>query len=113
VDAFKPEFAKTGELDRYDNTISTLHQFEELPYPDNMLKHGAKIEVEWESSSSNTKISPSVYLLYVNDLDHLVGEIFRVCSRDPSVFTWDLSSVSHARDIIMWRNAVGPQLLPS
>lgn len=108
------------ELDRFDKTVVALHQFEDIRYPDNVLKLGAAILLDWNSSSGIAASSssaapvknanvPSLYHLSVNDLDHLVAKIFAVCSRNPIFFMSCFPQ--YAREIIVRDNPVAAQLL--
>ncbi len=107
-DAFKADFPST-ELPQFDATIADIHDFEEIRYPDEVLKNGAQMVVDWGSTPAQSSASEPMYKLHVNDLDRLIGEIFRVLSRNPLFFTGGLKR--DVRDMLACDNPVATQLL--
>src|SRR5207248_6494099 len=93
--AFKAQFATGGELDQFDATIAKLQDFEDIRYPDKVLKLGAQMLVEWNGTpgTGGFASSPPLYQLNVNDLDRLVAKIFEVSSRNPLFFTSYLAAL--------------------
>lgn len=111
--AFKVQFG-TAQLDRFDTTISALHKFEDIRYPDRILNEGARMVVEWRSSTSeNSRPSvPPVYRLVVNELDCLIADIFDICSLNLFFFTSHMIGTPHVQQILMDNNPIAERLLP-
>jgi len=111
--AFKKDFPDPL-LPHFDKTIADIEEFEDIRYPDNLLKHGAQIVVGIRGSVP-AKISPipsrrePLYKFYVDDVDRLIGEIFRVSSRNPLFFTMCLSA--EFREILARDNPVAAQIV--
>jgi len=113
--AFKAQFASAGQLDQFDGTITKLHEFEDIRYPEKVLALGAHMLVEWEPAvpaTAHFALSSPLYQLTATDLDRLVAKIFEVSSRNPFFFTTYLAVQPHAREIISRDNPVAAQLLP-
>jgi hypothetical protein len=113
--AFKTQFASAGELDQFDGTIAKVHEFEDIRYPDKVLKLGAQMLVDWGATSSVALAfgaAPPLYQLNVHDLDRLVAKILEACSRNPLFFTSYLAALPHAREILTHDNPVAAHLLP-
>src|SRR5438874_10791849 len=45
--AFRAHF-QSRELDRFDATIADINRWEDLRYPEKMLRTGAQISIDWE-----------------------------------------------------------------
>jgi hypothetical protein len=114
--AFKAQFSPAGQLDDFDETITKLHQFDDIRYPDKVLTLGAQMIVEWAAApvpgTGGFSPAPPLYGLNVNDLDRLVAKIFEASSRNPLFFTSYLAGFPHAREIIRRDNPAAAQLLP-
>jgi hypothetical protein len=110
---YKTQFAGGGELDPFDAVIKQLHEFQDIRYPDKILKAGAHMMVTADSTMGIATQSPSPHLYWFNynDVDRLVGKIFEVSGRNLSFFTSDFSK-PHAREIISHENPITAQLLP-
>lgn len=106
--AFKADFP-SPELLQFDTTIADIDDFEEIRYPDKVLKNGAQMMIDWGSIPTQSNRSEPIYRLHVNDLDCLIGEIFRASSRNPLFFTCGLSR--DAREVLARDNPVAMQLL--
>jgi hypothetical protein len=81
-----------ASLDRFDGPISTLHDFEEIRYPEPVLEKGmlSTIEIIKEKSGEtgggqSTKMPQ--YKLCVQEIDELVAAIFVAASRNPKAFS--------------------------
>jgi hypothetical protein len=78
---FKIEFP-APELGAFDDTIADVEDFEEVRYPDSVLKHGALMIVDYRGTAApvQTSGSPSrpepEYRFYFDDVDRLIGAIF-------------------------------------
>jgi methionyl-tRNA synthetase len=78
-------------LDQFDDTLSSLHRFEDIRYPDSILSKGmlATIDITRHAPLTNPpglnlpRQEPT-YELCVQDIDELVGEIFAITSANPS-----------------------------
>jgi hypothetical protein len=96
-DSFKVSFPST-ELPQFDATIVDINDFEEIRYPDKVLKNGAEMRIEFVAHpaemialSSQLGVSKPIdvnqqYLLYPPDVDRLILEICHALSLNPKVF---------------------------
>lgn len=89
-DAFKAEFSDE-ELDEFDSVISLLDEFEELRYPDSILKNGASVMLQITAPvtahlSNLGSVAVPEYTLVLNDIDRLFARILQVSSRNPLFF---------------------------
>jgi hypothetical protein len=107
-DAFKADFPST-ELPQFDTTIADIHDFEEIRYPNEVLKNGAQMVVDWGSIPAQSSASEPMYKLHVNDLDRLIWEIFCASSRNPKYFTAGVKP--EVRAMLARENPVAAQLL--
>jgi hypothetical protein len=96
------------DLNEFDDTITSVNEFEVLRYPDEVLAHGAEIRLDWvpftpppEFAGTGT-ISVPKYKVVVSDIDRLVATIFKVCSRNPLFFTGGMNA--YAREAITHQN---------
>jgi hypothetical protein len=88
------EIKKTDPaLSRFDNLIVSLDKYEEIRYPDKLLLEGAslhiditKVGAEMNKSSGEHADKLPVYKVCVEEIDELVAALFRLGSRNPSVF---------------------------
>jgi hypothetical protein len=88
--AFKEDFPSPN-LRRHDKPISGLDKFEDIRYPDAILKHGMAATAQWRGPpaavTSYGKIKTvRQYVLVVSDIDALVADVFRICSWNPGVY---------------------------
>jgi len=88
--------------------IKKLDLFEEIRYPDRILKLGLNTAVSMKAGDASP---PPRYEVVIEDTDRLVATIFSACSRNPFVFTSGLSP--HARDMLTRDNVVSAQLVRS
>lgn len=92
--AFKTQIADSG-LVSFDTLISSLHDFEELRYPDSILSKGmaATFGVKRDSNTVATSVVPlPTYELYLEEIDALVDKIFDVAAVDPAPFVVSLNT---------------------
>jgi hypothetical protein len=86
---FKQQVGDTS-LGRFDRIIEELNKFEEVRYPDELMKRGASmvfnITKAGAAMTSIRGVSEPNYSLCLEDLDELVAEIFKIASRNPSVY---------------------------
>ena len=107
--AFKTDFRSTALL-QFDETVAEIAKFEEIRYPDNVLEHGAKMQVDWGPIPAQIGASsPPLYKLYPKNLDRLVWGIFSASCRNPLFFTTRLKP--DVRDMLARDNPVAAQLL--
>ena len=113
--AFKGDFPSIALLE-FDTIIADLAKFEDIRYPDTVLKRGAKIIIEYQSAltpkpqlSTPPRPEPE-YKLDFYEMDRLVGAIFRVSSLNPLFFTLGLKP--DVRAMLARDNPVAAQLLP-
>jgi hypothetical protein len=108
-DAFKAAFPST-ELPQFNTTIADINEFEDIRYPDKVLKSGALMLVDWRSIPAETGASSlKLYKLNASDVDRLIGEIFRASSRNPLFFTSGLKP--DVRAMLARDNPVADQIL--
>ena len=91
------------KLDKYDVRIKQLDKFEEIRYPDRIVRKGmfASVSIKRPSqpaSMSGRSAQPRGYHLVVEELDELVKVIFDKCSLNPDFFFSKLGP--EARSII-------------
>jgi hypothetical protein len=88
---FKTEFP-APILAQYDQLIKDIEDFEEIRYPEKVIKQGAVMILGYRSTNSTPAGSGSpqrqepIYTLYYDDVDRLIGELFTVLSRNPLFF---------------------------
>jgi len=93
--AFK-EYVADSTLDRFDETISTLHDFENLRYPDQedgMVTKGMLCHLEFESDVADEiskQTQTTEYKIVVDHIDILVKIIFDKAEINPQFFTKSL-----------------------
>jgi hypothetical protein len=87
-DAFKVQ-ANDPTLARFDSVISTLHEFEELRYPDSVMVKGmqctfniTKAGAAMTTGATATFPLPPQYDLVFEEIDELVEAIFAAASRN-------------------------------
>ena len=88
--AFKADFPATA-LKQHDKTISCLHKFEDIRYPDKVIERGMGVSVEWSGPAGKVTTlgrikTPKQYAIVVSDIDDLIADVFKVCSRNPHAF---------------------------
>jgi hypothetical protein len=87
-EAFKQQ-TNDAALKRFDSTISDLHRFEDIRYPDSILAKGMGATVEIVRSTIPTVYKgPAVplYRVCVQEIDELVEAIFSAASLNPRYF---------------------------
>jgi hypothetical protein len=104
--AFKADFPATA-LQQHDKTISCLDKFEDIRYPDNVIKYGMGVSLEWSGPAGQVTTSggmqtPRQYAIVVSDIDDLIADVFKVCSRNPVAF---IGTHPAAREAITRHNA--------
>ncbi len=88
--AFKVDFPNPA-LDRHDKTISGLDKFEDIRYPDAILKYGMRTTAQWSGPADTVTAygeikTPKQYTLVVSDIDDLIADVFKISSWNPGVF---------------------------
>jgi hypothetical protein len=88
-ETFKAQ-ANDTSLNRFDGVIEELNKFEDIRYPDNLLKNGASmtfgITKAGAAMTSTSGVSVPSYELCLEEIDELIAEIFKVASRNPNVY---------------------------
>lgn len=95
-DKFK-ERHDTGQLSEYDQLITALHAFENIRYPDKIIRNGAAMSVGFGGTA---RANPSgvlaakepAYALDVCEIDRLIATIFRTTPFNPTFFTGKLTA---------------------
>ena len=88
--AFKTDFSSLP-LTQHDRTISRLNKFEKIRYPDAIIKSGMQVTVQWSGSVAEMKVgaranTPEQYVIVVSDIDHLIADVMKSSSWNPSAF---------------------------
>ena len=104
--AFKADFPDPA-LKRHDKTISRLHKFEAIRYPEGIIKHGMGLSAEWFGPAGQVTTygglkTPKQYAIVISKIDDLVADVFKVCSRNPVVF---FGTNPHALEALTRNNA--------
>ncbi len=77
----------TENLTHFDNVVDKLNEFEELRYPDEILRGGAFISCAFVTAARVPAPGPSVvepaYVLSVTDIDELMRKLFTLCGINP------------------------------
>jgi hypothetical protein len=108
--AFKADFPSPALLE-FDATIADIAGFEDIRYPDRVLKYGVQIRIDYRSvPQQSAPSSPPEYKLDFYEIDRLVGAIFGVSSLNPLFFTMGLKPDVQA--MLARDNPVAAQLLP-
>jgi hypothetical protein len=109
--AFKARFS-SDTINGFDRTITALHHFEEIRYPDKVLRDGATVQGSQPTSTEDATASSKIYGVNKDDLDRLVVTIFCVCGVNSSVYFSAAANRSpHTREMIVNDNPVAEQLL--
>ena len=91
---FKAQIEDSG-LDSFDTLITSLHDFEELRYPDSVLSKGMAAMLGVKRLTNAEVATPGVsvptYELYLEEIDALVDKIFHVASVNPAFFVGSLN----------------------
>jgi hypothetical protein len=88
--AFKADFPDPA-LKRHDKTISSLDKFEDIRYPDAIMKHGMGASAQWHGPPAKITMrgglkTPKQYAIVVSDIDDLVADVFKASSWKPGAF---------------------------
>jgi hypothetical protein len=107
-EAFKG-MAGDASLSRFDQVIAELNRFEDIRYPDEILQSGASIMFDvtkvGAAMSSVSGVSEPQYKLCLEDIDEMVGEIFKIASRNPDAYLKSMLR-EHASQYLNRDNAV-------
>jgi hypothetical protein len=80
-----------NDLDKFDDVIGRLHEFEDLRYPDAVLLRGMMLRIDpgkRPPGGAATHSGPEpTYELYLGDVDELMDRVFDVASINPVFFT--------------------------
>jgi hypothetical protein len=103
---FKADFPDPS-LKRHDNTISCVNKFEAIRYVDGITKYGMGATAQWSGPAAEVKTfgglkTPKQYAIVVSDIDDLVADVFKVCSRNPVAF---FGTNPHALEALTRNNA--------
>jgi hypothetical protein len=110
--AFKTQ-ASDPALSQYDSVISTLHEFEEIRYPDSVVANGMQCVINIRkvgaamTSATSAGPMPPLYELCLEEIDELVGAIFVAASRNPKAYFFSSRFNPAAKQYVIKDNAVG------
>jgi hypothetical protein len=104
--SFKADFPEPA-LKRHDKTISCVNKFEAIRYVDGITKYGMGATAQWCGPAGEVKTfgglkTPKQYAIVVSEIDDLVVDVFKVCSRNPVFF---FGTNPHAREALIRNNA--------
>jgi hypothetical protein len=108
--AFKTQTSDPA-LNQYDGVILTLHEFEEIRYPDPIVVNGMQCVINitkvGASMTSGTSAGPMppLYQICLEEIDELVGAIFKAASRNPKAYIGRLFK-PEAKEYVIKDNAV-------
>jgi hypothetical protein len=109
--AFKADFPSTALLE-FDATIADIAGFEDIRYPDKILKHGVQIIIDYRAQPREPSLRPEPeYRLDFYEIDRLIGAIFGVSSQNPLYYTLGLKP--DVRAMLARDNPVADQILGS
>jgi hypothetical protein len=104
---FKAEVQDASELTQFDHTIRQLEAFEDIRYPDGIVRDGAIIIVG--AGGIVSPATPRTYSIVVEEIDRLVPAIFKASSRNPKFFTTRFND--YARAALTTNNPVAQDIL--
>jgi hypothetical protein len=97
----------------FDKVIEELNKFESIRYPDALLAKGATMMfdvIRWDGAESALSQSGSTsqphYRLCLEEIDELVGEIFRIASRNPEAYLRTMLMKKDAQNYLRRDNTV-------
>ena len=111
---FKGDFS-SPELSEFDQSITDLARFEDIRYPDTILKMGALIRIDYNSARTpppqlSTPPQPEPeYKVDFYEMDRLIGTIFKVSKLNPLFFTTGLKP--EVQEMLARGNPVADQIL--
>src|SRR5882724_4655376 len=110
-ETFKNEFP-SPDLAQFDSTITDLHGFVDIRYPDQVVTGGAQMLLDWgpPSFARAGTSSPPLYKFDMHEVDRLVSKIFDVSSRVLKTFISRLKP--DVQEMLARNNPVAAQLLP-
>jgi hypothetical protein len=97
LNALWAEFRKyftDPKFDRFTATITELHNFEQIRYPEKLITNGGFLGVGFPSGARNVQLSGTKlpeYQLAVNDIDDLVKDLFDAGNVNLKFFSITLS----------------------
>jgi hypothetical protein len=109
--AFTTDFPSTT-LTEFDATITDLADFEDIRYPDEVLKRGMILNIDFHGQvprGSSSRPEPEYRLDYY-DVDRLIGAIFDVSNVNPAFYLARFQP--DVRKMLADRNPVAAQLFP-
>jgi hypothetical protein len=107
-DAFKTQ---TGDasLSRFDKVIEELNKFEDIRYPDELLKKGASMMFDVTKAGAAMSfvsgVSEPQYKFCLEEIDELVGEIFKIASRNSDAYLKSMMVGPDAQNYLQRDNA--------
>jgi hypothetical protein len=111
-EAYKRKYSAV-DLSSFDSSVKQLHKFETIRYPDVIAEKGAFFAIPVSSpqpplgfSVAGVATTPPTYLVVVNDIDKLIGNLFTVSSLNPD-FCFAILSVE-GRTILYRENPTFP-----
>ena len=79
--------ANPSDLKEFDPVIAGLGRFEEIRYPDRIVKQGMLCEISrGPRPAAATGLQPT-HALYLGEIDHMVGKVFELASVNFQAFT--------------------------
>lgn len=106
---FKHSF-NDPNLNRFDPVITSLHRFEEIRYPDLVVRKGltASIDILSQAKHSPAGVNQpdATYELCVQDMDELVGQVFTSASVNPRAFLSGRFQKREAKQFLVEQNTV-------
>jgi hypothetical protein len=96
----------------YDAIIESLHAFEDIRYPETLIRDGATIsigifEVEGPPILENGRVPENAYSLMLPQIDRLMGLLFDASGANPAAF---LPRVTNDKQALIYYDMVRPTL---
>jgi hypothetical protein len=108
-EAFKTQ-ASDANLDRFDTVVQGLNKFEEIRYPDDLIKNGASMLFDITKAgiamSSVSGVTVPHYTFCLEEIDELVGEIFRIGGRNSDAYLKAMMVRKDAQEYLRRDNTV-------
>jgi hypothetical protein len=105
--AFKLQHNDDFTLNRFDTAVGGLHDFETLRYPDEIVKRGMLVTIQWARSNLGTFTGvgpmPPRYEFVIEEVDCLVIEILERASVNPKFLSAGIQE-QHAREALAYEN---------
>jgi hypothetical protein len=92
-------------LDRFDPAVGSLHDFESIRYPDEIVERGMLVLIGWEHDIRPAAGSgPPRYQVLIQQVDRLIIELLHRADRNPKAYSMMRASQPLAREALIYLN---------